>query len=424
MLSSLDKIQNFLVRKESSHFKYKGYISPQELRDLSSREIGKRLVSRIRNECEINRNETKGKSVKDEATLLMRVPSSAIDSIINYGLHNQHYTKTSGGDLNIDQRLQEEARMSAFSLGYSSNARKVLPKYSLLDLKSIGVKTFLSDEEIGQQYGDVIFSFKEEVKQRTTWTLGDSLGLSGYKNNKISFSLDFQSKNFPDKCMLYCEAQIWGELDFSDVDHVLIPEGMEVPDSLKRLGISVYQIAKSETSTRVQKGKMIYSGGETQTLGKKNSSNADELNPAEKNIVGINNLQKMNESELEKRFLETKDKNEKRAIVGEMSLKQTADSKKFLIDLAKTVNDQTVLTDILIGLSPYGDDTKVRELFLQLTPSCHSIYCLQTLSAIIASTEGFNQDKALLNKMKEFRDTSLIPLAWYDYLFSNKPLCK
>ena len=150
------------IAKPISQFKYKGYISPQELQSLSSRDIAERLVQQMSLQCDEVRASNSGPSLMNEAKLYMAVPSEALDSISKHGFQNQHNTRTSKGSNDRVQRLTEEGQMSGMALGYGPKAKEILPKYSFIDFSSFD---FVMDGDASKQYGDVIFSFKEDVKK-------------------------------------------------------------------------------------------------------------------------------------------------------------------------------------------------------------------------------------------------------------------
>ncbi|MCM2277551.1 MAG: hypothetical protein NDJ89_05695 [Oligoflexia bacterium] len=92
-------------------------------------------------------------------------------------------------------------------------------------------------------YGDVAVVFKPEVKQRMIWSYTDSLGTdkSRRRLRRPPMTAQYETPEANRKaCYGYCEAQIWGALDLTDVAYLMIKEGDKVPESLKKLGVPVY----------------------------------------------------------------------------------------------------------------------------------------------------------------------------------------
>ena len=140
------------------------------------------------------------------------------------------------------------------------------------------------------------------------------------------------------------------------MEYALIPEGSAVPENLKQLGISVYYISKSKTTTGIKKGELAFEGKQTKSVQDNFKGKFKARNEVEKNIISTLNIQKMNESQLQKKFKKSKDPEEKRDIIGALISKKTVESKKFLMEVAKTTDDEMMMADIAIGLSPYGND--------------------------------------------------------------------
>ncbi len=274
-------------------FKYKGYISPDELNQLSSRQIAELLVKRMHRECDEIRGGTSGKAVGEDSDIMMFVPSSALEGVAKFGFQNLHTTGTSLGAKAQEMRYSSENTFNAMVLGYGSKSKEVLPKYAALDIK----KEHGWSSETPHQYGDVVFVMKNDVKSRTSWTPTDSLGFVGFRESKTPSTLKFKEKeelNF--KCHTYCEAQIWGPLDYSDVEYAMIAPDTKVPKALKTANIPVYFYEKSQSSVKIKKGKIAYKA--------KNKTKQVDLsqmvpsNHIEKAILDIKTIGTLPQSEL------------------------------------------------------------------------------------------------------------------------------
>lgn len=216
---------------EQSKFNQMAYLDPEILNKMDSRRVAEMIVERLHQICDRRRNPL-NKPPNYNSEILMLVPKQVIPSIVKYGFKNQHETMTTGGSPCRECRLHSESAHVSLGLPYSHKTRNLLPKYAM---------HVFTDQRRGQfklpdaYYGDVIFKFKPEVQRRATWHPTDSLGhrtnLRTHKNGAYKGL----------ECRIYCESQIWGELDLSDIESVRIPATMELTEDLKGLGVPVFQ---------------------------------------------------------------------------------------------------------------------------------------------------------------------------------------
>ena len=102
-------------------------------------------------------------------------------------------------------------------------------------------------------YGDVFAKLKDEVKKRSTWTSGDSLGQADTPESIHTFFLKTSNViSVPDHS--YFEAQIWGELCLEDVDYMLVgchdPIDPERLEALRKTKIPIYSCRPSFKNDR------------------------------------------------------------------------------------------------------------------------------------------------------------------------------
>ena len=158
----------------------------------------------------------------------INVPSRHRMQILAQGYLNQHQTGISSGCLCPDNRNSKEAAMINWSKSdYVALNNYVKPKYGSMGIIGQSLKGAVS-------YGDDIFILDEnKIQGRVTYTLADSLGISGtYFNgqNPIFVPTDFPELllgllkgNSPDKAGKtiynngYTEIQIWGVLRMEDL---------------------------------------------------------------------------------------------------------------------------------------------------------------------------------------------------------------
>lgn len=125
-------------------------------------------------------------------------------------------------------------------------------------------------------YGNVLAVFNDDVKNRTTFTMGDS-SAAGTRTNVRT--LWFKSEKFPPLLAFndYLEAQVWGPLAISDVNHFIVncsekderdlwgkPTGRITAEGLKHLkalGLPVFSCVKEFASSgrliRVREGERL-----------------------------------------------------------------------------------------------------------------------------------------------------------------------
>lgn len=122
-----------------------------------------------------------------------------------------------------DQIIESKLKRSG-----SKNAKEhyLRPKYAFLTLdldandKSYQEFNGQFGIHITSDYGQIYAKIKDDVKERSTFTAGDSLYIFGSKTGDARTFKSTQTT--PKGAYYYWEAQIWGELSLSDVDYVLV----------------------------------------------------------------------------------------------------------------------------------------------------------------------------------------------------------
>ncbi len=170
-----------------------------------------------------------------------------ISSVLERGFLNQHQTSTTNGSRDPHGRNRTENILidRALEQSYSSNRdaiiHKLRPKYAYW----VPTKKISSAPHVySRQYGNVFFALKDRVKRRSTLTNIDSLWINQdntytqppaaanlyqyFRSNPerravTPMTSGFHSSNFTLVSKgSYSEAQIWGTLDFSDVEYAMI----------------------------------------------------------------------------------------------------------------------------------------------------------------------------------------------------------
>jgi hypothetical protein len=244
------------------------YVSPDEAREYDTRTLATLLIQRLHNECDLSSDpEPTEKPVSNDSELVMMANGRLMSSIAKWGFQNQHETASTGGCACTENRFNTEQEMIMSELPYSNKGKELLPKYSSFNVKRSDFGSF----SLPTQYGDTAIIFKPEVKARSTWTYSDSLTTdtghselyqSGFKNGNLTHTDQYtRDKNDKNQCSNYCEAQIWGELDMTDVDSLLVAQASDITDDMKALGVPIYQrLTTSPTPSAAQysKGPLLY----------------------------------------------------------------------------------------------------------------------------------------------------------------------
>lgn len=435
-------VQNLLDKvKPAPVFKRKGYITPEEYRNLSSRQIGELIVKHIHQECDEVRGASQGPAMEDDSDIMMFIPSGVLESAAKYGFQNQHVTRSTQGCSCREARYSAEVNFPGKMLGYGPKGKDVLPKYSALNVKNAAnFNENPYDVSSAEHYGDVVLVFKPEVKKRTTWTTNDSLGVVPFRGSKATNTLKFRDKtDNPIKCGIYCEAQIWGELDMSDVAYAIIKPEADVPPALKSMGIAVYDREKAKSSVGYKKGKLrsaeVFSTAKG-TVRYPSSEGWDKekgANPVSDRVVEHKKLQQMDIPSLLNAFEASTDYEQKREIAGQLAVSSTSGAKDFFIKTFPQETDPILRSQLFLGMSQHGLDPKVRKIFqdflktqaLTLKPGEFGFggpsQDLLMALAVVADTPGFKEDKELqkiaLEVGKKGGDD------WFKRLYEDAPLC-
>jgi hypothetical protein len=203
----------------------------------------------------------------DNALVQMYINSTDLASIRKDGFLNEHQTGTSGGTMDPALRAQSEDKYIRLNLeptyvdGIKNPVNDVRAKYSFLSFyrDSTGQEHSTFDN----QYGNIIVTFKDEIKDRSTFTPGDSLSDVGNAGFTV-YTFKYRSNSPIQLVDSYWETQIWGNLTLADVKYFLIncPGSAGLSDDemaqLKKTGIPVYQCVTSNDSSHEEKGTMVY----------------------------------------------------------------------------------------------------------------------------------------------------------------------
>ncbi len=153
-------------------------------------------------------------------------------------------------------------------------------------------------------YGNVFAVFKDDVKNRTTFTMGDSLlSFPGKTAVRTLWFKSAQPLQMTPGGGPYVEAQVWGPLTVEDVDHFIVNCNEKVSATgtpgiipsaslakLEKLRVPIFDCLRDKVGDRlirIRKGKQIYpmAGDQHLPAASESASEATELE-GEKAVVG------------------------------------------------------------------------------------------------------------------------------------------
>lgn len=203
-------------------------LAEQVVRAPSS-ELVRRIDDEIARRAKLHRvsieefEDTANKNIEtflEESEVSIRIPSRVLGDIVEDGkFKNQYEVGESGGQYN--PKLRQACEAQAFDVGIGEEP-SAYPVYGYMSHPKAGG---------ADSYGAIEVILKPSIKDRTTFTVGDSLGALEYKEigptpvnkpGKLSwdaFCSDVFLNSFE---MEYVEAQIHGGVSLADISRVVI----------------------------------------------------------------------------------------------------------------------------------------------------------------------------------------------------------
>jgi hypothetical protein len=196
-------------------------IPKKVIEKADSRSMGRAIVARIHRLKD-------GKDLKTyydfyrDTEIQMAFDDARIDQIRASCFLNQHQIESTHGTLDRAWRSRQENAFAqlaidegGYQVNFSNPANKVRPKYAYLGITK---KHRQVNPMMVSQYGNVFAVMKSAIKDRVTFTPGDSLGMDATRLR----TLRHRSATPMAEDGGYWEAQIWGEVCFSDVAYFLV----------------------------------------------------------------------------------------------------------------------------------------------------------------------------------------------------------
>lgn len=191
----------------------------------------------------------------NKTQLILAFPFQYFTSIQKQGFLNQFQVDHSKYMDRKHRRIVEDRIFKskiAFSQDPQAVANYLRPKYTYLalDIERNDPRyeelSGMFGMKINGLYGNVFAKFKDEVKQRSTMTPGDSLYLLGSESGEAQTL--YATQTSPPRAYYYYEAQVWGELTLEDVDYILVNCGFgekslsaEEIEVIKSSGVDVFK---------------------------------------------------------------------------------------------------------------------------------------------------------------------------------------
>ena len=334
-------------------------VTPEEIRTTPTRVLAEAVVARVRRECD-EAGPAAGEAPAAGARLVMMVPAKVFPAIARFGFLNRHQTGTTGGEDRLAERFEEEQELAMARLPYDLKGRELLPKYAFLDAPDRGLGRFL----LPRRYGEVAVVFKSSTAARATWTYADSLDFSrrdgradlGPSNPVLPHTLSYRRRaGDRQRCVNYCEAQIWGELRLDDVDYVMIPEGAPVPRGAARAGLAVYRysVPKSTAAAGAPARTLVYRRGARVKTARDEELPSDAEFRAMPELAGLRDAfaeARLTDEQAAARLNESRDPAERLRLTGTLAARRKTPPVNGALSLAFRDADPSVRSVALHGL--------------------------------------------------------------------------
>ena len=185
--------------------------------------------------------EKKLQKMMDDASLYRRDNTDVFLNILNAGrFKSQFETNTSGGALTHDGRRKVEKQI----WGYQDQVVKQRPIYGTVSASANGKGGSIDSS---YWYGDIICKFKPEIRTRTTFTNGDSLGHGNIYGSCPVDNVNLTSIRSVDVLdqkitkidhvidLVYNEVQFHGEVHCSDIEKVFFEPSATAHNDFDRI---------------------------------------------------------------------------------------------------------------------------------------------------------------------------------------------
>lgn len=188
----------------------------------------------------------------DKSHIMIRIDHSILDKIVKEGrLKTQFETKTSKGILDTERRAQVEFNLFGIKSNASPSER---PIYGFMREESYGNYAV-------KQYGNIVFVLKDEVKDRATITMGDSLGETFVPTPAKKIQKEFL--NYDHIAQLKGIRDIKGVVDDTSkiISHYIeaqVHGGVEIARDVEEVVITKIPVGTTDPVTKKYKTEWVY----------------------------------------------------------------------------------------------------------------------------------------------------------------------
>lgn len=213
----------------------KAILNPNLFKDYKINDIARNLVRRK----SLKENKISNLKINyfNDTEIQLFFHDTHLSSILKYGFKNGHQVGYGTLDFNFYSRANAENDFIGIRLEkvYCFNrqclSHRLRPKYGFITIKSNPSLYHNPQQQkyFSKEWGNIIAVLKNEVKNRSTLSRFDSLELDDKKNGIVTFFANYlpDTKSETGTPQMW-EAQIWGSLTSSDVDHFLVNcEGLD-----------------------------------------------------------------------------------------------------------------------------------------------------------------------------------------------------
>ncbi|MGK5089797.1 hypothetical protein WDW86_19780 [Bdellovibrionota bacterium FG-2] len=206
-----------------------------------------------------------------DTSIKLVFPEKVIEGVIKSGFLNSHQTRRFAGDTNMGVPESKMAGVVMFAPEeFKRRAYEVLPKYAYLSMEKQNPQIWKS--RLDRQYGNVVAVMKDEIKDRVTFSAGNSYMIQeGVRPLSYKTPAPFVEPDYERWPILenrewghHWEAQIWGKLGIEDVAYFMVycPYFCSIPfvrvEALKRANVPIYQCKNDGMNSRVVPGKRLF----------------------------------------------------------------------------------------------------------------------------------------------------------------------
>lgn len=227
----------------------------KSLREKDSRVVGVALVEGLKEKTKISKTNKNSYDFYQDTEIQLAFSDKHFESIRRGCFKNQFQTNSSKGFASKSKRQKAETTLIGFNIdddpkvltNPSDKSHLIRPKYAYLvptkPMEDVSPLTY------SESYGNVYAVMKSSVKDRSTFTAQDSLKVI---ERAIPLNTKADYKDIRKDKKDYWEAQIWGEVCFSDVAYFIVNCPEKIDYSKDTTKITKYNQVTDETFIKMQ----------------------------------------------------------------------------------------------------------------------------------------------------------------------------